>query len=103
MACGDFQSHITTHALTNNDRLLDILLGAEPDQILSEAFDRIHLFRLVALTMPTQFSIQHTTFMGEILHLGCKMRAIPTKAMDEQERRLSCTCNFEGKLDAVTS
>jgi hypothetical protein len=41
--------------------------------------------------------------MGEILHLGRKMRAIPTKAMDEQELRLSCTCNFEGKLDAVTS
>ena len=66
MAGGDFERHIATHALTHDDRLYDLLPGAQPDEILGEAFDRIRLLRLVALTMPAQFGSQHPTLTGEI-------------------------------------
>src|SRR5262249_1221240 len=79
-----------------------LLLGAQPDEILGEAFDRIFLLRLVALTMSSQFGIQGPTLKGEILHLGRKVRAIPAQAMDEQELRRSRPSDVEGQLDAVT-
>ena len=102
MAGGDFERHIATHALTHDERLGDLLPGAQPDEIVGEAFDRIRLLGLVALTVPTQFGIQRPTLTGEILHLGRKMRAISAQAMDEQELRRSCPGDVEGQLDAVT-
>src|SRR4051794_10192807 len=102
MAGGDFERHIATHALTHDDRFCDLLPGAQPDEILREAFDRIRLLRLVPLTMPAQCGNQHATLTGEILHLGRKMRAISAQAMDEQELRRSCPGDVEGQLDAVT-
>src|SRR5215208_3521938 len=102
MAGGDFERHIATDALTYDERLGDLLPGAEPDEIVGEAFDRIRLLRLVALTVPAQFGGQHPTLTGEILHLGRKMRAISAQAMEEQELRRSCPGDVEGQSDAVT-
>ena len=102
MARRDFKRHIPTHALTHDDRLFHLLPGAQPDEILGKAFDRIRLLRLVAFTMPPQVGSQHPTLTGEILHLGRKMRAIPAQAMDEQELERSCPCDVEGQLAAVT-
>ena len=66
MAGGDFERHIATHALTHDDRLCDLLPGAQPDEILGEAFDRIRLLRLVALTMPPQLGIQRPTLYNKM-------------------------------------
>lgn len=54
MAGGDFERHIATHALTHDERLGDLLLGAQANEIVGEAVNRIPLLRLVALTMPMQ-------------------------------------------------
>src|SRR5262245_37334652 len=102
MAGGDFERHVATHALTHDDRLCDLQPGAQPDEILREAFDRIPLSRLVALPMPPQLGIQGPALTREILHLGRKMRAIPAQAMDEQELRRSCPGDVVRWLDAVT-
>jgi hypothetical protein len=88
--------------LTHDDRLRDLLAGAQPDEILGEAFDRIFLFRLVARPMTSQFGIQCPTLPGEILHLWREMRAIAAKAMDEQELRRPHSSDVERQLDAVT-
>jgi hypothetical protein len=87
MALGKGESNDASHAVADDDRLLELKLAAEEGEIVGKELHGVGATRFVALTMSAEIDCDDPVALAcEMLELGRKEGVVAAPAMHEEER-----------------